>query len=148
MNITHKRNRGFTLIELLVVISIIGLLSSVVLASVTTARNKGRTAAIKESMYQMRNQMALYYSVYGNYGNVTDCTNGASGFTDGGSAAIRNKMTLDGATNMGCIADTSSGATMWSLYVTLPAGGGLWCVDANGSAKAGTDVVAPLGQCD
>lgn len=146
MNISYIKHRGFTLIELLVVISIIGLLSSVVLASVTTARNKGRQSSIKESMFQMRSQMGLYYSVYGNYGNIADCTTG--GFADGGATAIKNKILADGATSVGCIADTSSGSGAWSLYVTLPANGGNWCVDANGAAKASTDASPADGTCD
>ncbi len=42
-----KRNRGFTLIELMVVIAIIGLLSSVVLASLSSARNKAKYSKTK-----------------------------------------------------------------------------------------------------
>jgi prepilin-type N-terminal cleavage/methylation domain-containing protein len=44
----YKNNKGFTLIELLVVISIIGMMSSVILASVNTARDKAKKAAAQK----------------------------------------------------------------------------------------------------
>ncbi|MHB8660610.1 MAG: type II secretion system protein [Minisyncoccota bacterium] len=64
----HTRHtRGFTLIELLVVISIIGLLSSIVLASLNTARAKARDAALLEGTHQLMLALELYYNQYAQF---------------------------------------------------------------------------------
>ena len=55
----NRNNKGFTLIELLVVISIIGLLSSVVLTSLTSAKNKARIARSRSDLNQIRTAMIL-----------------------------------------------------------------------------------------
>ena len=69
----HKRSLGgFTLIELLVVIAIIGILASVVLASLNSARIKGQIASIKSNLKNMIPQAELAYDVPGNYSTV--CT--------------------------------------------------------------------------
>lgn len=59
-------HRAFTLIELLVVIAIIGLLSSVVLASLSTARSKSRDARRVADMKQIVAAVELYKDVNNN----------------------------------------------------------------------------------
>tara|TARA_B100000745_G_scaffold70940_1_gene42434 strand:- start:5928 stop:6431 length:504 start_codon:yes stop_codon:yes gene_type:complete len=63
----HSATRGFTLIELLVVIAIIGLLSSTVLASMSSARSKARDAKRKSDLRSAQTALELYYSDYGTY---------------------------------------------------------------------------------
>ncbi|HOZ56493.1 MAG: Type II secretion system protein G precursor [Parcubacteria group bacterium ADurb.Bin316] len=56
-----KKNFGFTLIELLVVITIIGLLSSLAVVSLNSARIKARDALRKADTAQLRIALGLYY---------------------------------------------------------------------------------------
>jgi len=72
MKIFHKNKNssGFTLIELLVVIAIIGILSSVVLASLNTARAKGRDAKRLAEIHSLQNAFELYYNDNGHYPDV------------------------------------------------------------------------------
>lgn len=75
MTIHNLKQRGFTLIELLVVIAIIGILASVVLASLNQARDKGSDAAIKSNLNNIRAQAELVYDNNNrDYTNV--CTDG------------------------------------------------------------------------
>ena len=69
MTVSYKR--GFTLIELLVVIAIIGILSSVVLASLNTARQKGRDARRISAIKQAQLALELFYDANQSYPSST-----------------------------------------------------------------------------
>lgn len=66
-----KNKKGFTLIELLVVISIIGLLSSIVLASLNTSRVKAADTAIREDLRGIKSSAEIEYSTLGYKYNTT-----------------------------------------------------------------------------
>ncbi|MFH0852007.1 MAG: prepilin-type N-terminal cleavage/methylation domain-containing protein [bacterium] len=62
-----NRTKGFTLMELLVVIAIIGLLSGVVLVSLSSARAKARDAKRKTDLSQIQLALEMYYDFSGVY---------------------------------------------------------------------------------
>lgn len=64
---SQRLSRGFTLIELLVVIAIIGILSSVVLASLNSARVKGRDARRISDVKQLQLALELYQDINQSY---------------------------------------------------------------------------------
>lgn len=78
--------KGFTLIELLVVIAIIGILASVVLVSLSSARQKGKDARVISDVQQIRTALESSYNGYAypdlTNVNTTNAT-GLSGCTAG-----------------------------------------------------------------
>lgn len=79
------KQKGFTLIELLVVIAIIGLLASIVLTSLNTARAKARDARRLSDMHNIQTALELYYLKNNSYpGNTdNDCSGWDAGFNGG-----------------------------------------------------------------
>jgi prepilin-type N-terminal cleavage/methylation domain-containing protein len=123
--------RGFTLIELLVVIAIIGILASVVLASLNTARDKGANAAAKSSLNNMRAQAEIVYDSVSPNSYATVCANTtvAQGLTAAKSAAGGGAAGADGD------GECNASATAWSAWVNLKGLTGAYCVDSTGISK-------------
>lgn len=78
-----KKEKGFTLIELLVVVSIIGVLATLVVANLNSARGRARDAARKSDLKNLSTALRLYFNDRGVYpanntsGDILGC--GASG---------------------------------------------------------------------
>jgi len=152
-----KKNyqQGFTLIELLVVIAIIGILASVVLASLNSARNKGADAAIKASLTNARAQAELFYDTGTTYEGVCaeTGTNTIGSMVKSAGQKLVSTQTL-GADSQAYVPSTSGGtgaavchdnASGWVAMVSLKSPAvtnGGWCVDSTGAAKEVTSLAA------
>ncbi|HEY4521400.1 MAG TPA: type II secretion system protein [Candidatus Paceibacterota bacterium] len=63
----YSKTRAFTLIEVLTVIAIIGILSAVVLVSMSGSQKKGRDGRRVSDINQIRLALSLYYDAHNNY---------------------------------------------------------------------------------
>ena len=158
-------SKGFKLIELLVVVAIIGILASVVLASLNSARAKGNDAKIKGQLSSIRAAAEIFYSTNNNYGTATltgTFTGATIGANCGGSASTTTAadfwsnsdsglFNLTSGSNYpsGTAGVCSSNGSAWAVSAKLSTGG-FWCVDSTGASRpiaatitGGTDYACP-----
>jgi len=69
----RKGEKGFTLIELLVVIAIIGILATIVLVSLSTAREKARDTRRIGDLRQVSMALEMYYDDESTYPVLAVC---------------------------------------------------------------------------
>ncbi len=88
IKIKNRKNiSGFTLIELLVVVAIIGILSSVVLASLNSARAKARDARRIQDIKQIQNALSLYWLDNGRYPPINGAVAPAPSWINSGDSS-------------------------------------------------------------
>lgn len=101
MKINLKRNKAFTLIELLVVVSLIGVLATLVVSNINSARERARDSVRKSDLRNIQTSLRLYYNDNSAYpqsssGNIVGC---------GGDCVWGETWAMNGVTYMNILPD-------------------------------------------
>jgi len=140
------RNKGFTLIELLVVVGIVGIMATVVLTFLSSARDNGNNVGVKTNLEGAKKQAELYYlnnaSSYGSFTAASCPTSTTAGSIFNDSVVIR-AIVKAASVGSGATRCAASGQN-YAIAVSFKGSAASWCIDGQGISRqyAGTPTAA------
>lgn len=147
-----QSSRGFTLIELLVVIAIIGILASVVLASLNSARERARNTGYVATIKEYQKALELAFNDHNAYpGNTAvwgcigtgyaggRCYSGSASFSETSATAVDFRTKLDPYIDTSSIPGATDTTYKGAIYRPTATGYIIQYV------LFGTDATCPLG---
>lgn len=131
------------MIELLIVITIVGILSAIILNSISSSRAKAYDSKIKQQLGSFRTAAEMYFTNQGRYSEtigvpVSNCdAGGAAGIFDDFDAVNGRPGLYIASGSLPSFSQVFCGATdsAYAVKATLYHTNEYWCVDSKGASK-------------